>query len=271
MADWARKFFRPGGGDALLAYILFGDFGQLAACSASRYDTAGLPDGVQVGMNLRAEQPELFDEWETGPFGDQLRASGLYDAVAGSKAMLRVLGSVGDPESLDYLRDSVGVVTCLLDQGGVCVLDLQTFRWWSPADWTSQIFAAHEPQPRRHAVILFSDEEAAPGLSWYHTRGMRKFGRPDLSVHAVPPGPCPGGHRPAQSVHRNGGVRSDHRRGSGDPNGLAPGGSDMPARRRTRGSGFQQRPRRDRLACGLTWFRAGRLTRICLTGRVHSC
>jgi hypothetical protein len=191
MADWARKFFRPGGGDALLAYILFGDFGQLAACSASRYDTAGLPDGVQVGMNLRAEQPELFDEWETGPFGDQLRASGLYDAVAGSKAMLRVLGSVGDPESLDYLRDSVGVVTCLLDQGGVCVLDLQTFRWWSPADWTSQIFAAHEPQPRRHAVILFSDEEAAPGLSWYHTRGMRKFGRPDLSVHAVPPDLAP--------------------------------------------------------------------------------
>jgi hypothetical protein len=170
-----------------MAYIVFGDFGQLAGCSASRYDTAGLPEGVQAGMNLRAEQPELFGEWETGPFGDQLRASGLYEAVAGSKGMLRVLGSVGDPGSLEYLRDTIGVVTCLLDQGGVCVLDLQTFRWCSPADWTAQIFAAHEPQPRRHAVILFSEEEAAPGLNWYHTRGMRKFGRPDLSVHDVAP------------------------------------------------------------------------------------
>src|SRR5207245_7354151 len=42
------------------------------------------------------------------------------------------------------------------------------------------------PQPPRlskHSVILFSDEP--DGTRWYHTRGLRKFGRPDLSMHGV--------------------------------------------------------------------------------------
>ena len=32
-------------------------------------------------------------------------------------------------------------------------------------------------------MILFSEEN---GSKWYHTRGLRKFGRPDLSIHDVP-------------------------------------------------------------------------------------
>ena len=35
-----------------------------------------------------------------------------------------------------------------------------------------------------HVSILFSAEES--GGLWFHTRGMRKFGRPDLSLHNVP-------------------------------------------------------------------------------------
>jgi hypothetical protein len=30
-------------------------------------------------------------------------------------------------------------------------------------------------------------EDSNPDSRWYHTRGMRKFGRPDLSVHGVTP------------------------------------------------------------------------------------
>ena len=33
--------------------------------------------------------------------------------------------------------------------------------------------------PDRHTAILVSEDEG--GTSWYRTRGMRKFGRPDLS------------------------------------------------------------------------------------------
>jgi len=42
------------------------------------------------------------------------------------------------------------------------------------------------PVPRRHVVILYSPEEIS-GRKWFHTRGMRKFGRPDISVHDVKP------------------------------------------------------------------------------------
>jgi len=35
-------------------------------------------------------------------------------------------------------------------------------------------------------VILTSEEPDRPGL-WYHTRGLRMFGRPDLSVRGVSP------------------------------------------------------------------------------------
>jgi hypothetical protein len=39
-------------------------------------------------------------------------------------------------------------------------------------------------------IILTSDEDESGNgsnpLTWFHTRGLRKFGRPDLSVHDVP-------------------------------------------------------------------------------------
>ena len=186
MADWDRSFFRPGGGDAFISYLIFGQFGQMAACSASRYDTAGLPAGVEVAMRLRTERPDAFQPWESGTFGMQLREAGLFEAVADAPAMLQLQGSVSDPGSLAYLRDSIGVAKCLLDQGGVAILDPQALKWWTPPAWTAQIFDAHEPQPRQHAVILVSEDEGDPSLNWYHTRGMRKFARPDLSIHAVP-------------------------------------------------------------------------------------
>jgi len=79
------------------------------------------------------------------------------------------------------------VATCVLENGGVALLDPQTMKWWKPSDWSATVFSPHETQPRRHAVILVSEDEGNPGLRWYHTRGMRKFGRPDIGVHAVSP------------------------------------------------------------------------------------
>ncbi len=59
-------------------------------------------------------------------------------------------------------------------------------KWWSPAEWRERAFEPAGPVPRHHAVILVS-EEPEQGGKWYHTRGMRKFGRPDVSVHGVTP------------------------------------------------------------------------------------
>src|SRR5262249_20568507 len=86
---------------------------------------------------------------------------------------------------------SVGLLTCLLDHGGVCLYDPQMFRWWGPAAWRRQVFEPAGPVPHQHVVILSSDEGGSTPpdepLTWFHTRGMRKFGRPDLALHSVPP------------------------------------------------------------------------------------
>jgi hypothetical protein len=54
---------------------------------------------------------------------------------------------------------------------------------WAADEWTDEAFGPDEPNPDRHTAIIVSPE--AGGTSWYHTRGMRKYGRPDLSVHGV--------------------------------------------------------------------------------------
>src|SRR5690606_18758997 len=94
-----------------------------------------------------------------------------------------VRAEVSDPSTLDYFRDTVGVVTWLLDAGGVCVSDPQMLWLWPADEWRDEAFGGGELNPDRHTTIMVSPEDG--GTSWYHTRGMRKFGRPDLSVRGV--------------------------------------------------------------------------------------
>jgi hypothetical protein len=60
------------------------------------------------------------------------------------------------------------------------------FKWWSAHEWREHAFEPAGAVPRHHVVILVSDEPDERSR-WYHTRGMLKFGRPDLSVHGVVP------------------------------------------------------------------------------------
>jgi hypothetical protein len=87
---------------------------------------------------------------------------------------------------LNYLRDAVGLLTFLLNHGGIAVFDPWMFHWWEPEEWKERVFLPGGAVPRHHVIILTSPEPADPSLTWFHTRGMRKFGRPDLSLHRVP-------------------------------------------------------------------------------------
>jgi len=82
-------------------------------------------------------------------------------------------------------------VSALLEQGGLGVLDLFACRWWSKEAWLDRFvrrtgFAVED----FIRVVSSDDEQLHPGI-WVHTRGLRKFGRPDLQVKHVP-GPWPG-------------------------------------------------------------------------------
>ena len=185
---WDRPYYKAGGGDALLWYAVFGRFPQPLSLRLAGYRSSGLPPGVKLVAYSRADHPELIDSFYEGWLGHSLKVEqpDLFAAVERAPTCLILQGTVADPPTLDYLRDVIGVLTALCDQGAVAIQDTQAFAWFSPERWHERIFAPDAPVPTHHVVILLSPEDAGETV-WVHTRGMRKFGRPDLSVRGVTP------------------------------------------------------------------------------------
>lgn len=129
--------------------------------------------------------PEVLDSFREGYLWDALRTEdpALAGAVAAQSNAVIVRGEMANDSSLNYWRDTIGLLTCLLDHGGVAIFDAQSLKWWSRDAWRAEVFAPAAPEPGRHVVILVSPE--TDGTHGFHTRGLRKFGRPDLSLHHV--------------------------------------------------------------------------------------
>jgi hypothetical protein len=185
LSSWPRPLFKPGGGNALLFYVVFGDFDLTKPLSTSKYRSNGPGNDVQVVQFDRATKPEEFKGYQSGPIWEAMMRDAPVTAAESQKAPqgVAVRAEVADPPTLDYFRDTIGIVTWLLDHGGVSVYDPQRLWLWSAEEWKSEIFKADEAQPQEHTVILVSEE--SEGTSWLHTRGMRQYGRPDLSVRGV--------------------------------------------------------------------------------------
>ena len=187
LVDWKRDQFVSGGGNALLFYAVHGQFEQTFELDGRQYRTNGPPDGLRVEIHDRADNPDT-EYFITDYLGSELEAQGqaIYDEVLKSPQCLMVLGEVQDPPDLNYLRDTVGFIMAMLDQGGIAVCDPQRLTWWTAESWENELFDPAIAVPRHHVIILTSLEEHDPHLTWMHTRGMRKFGRPDLSIRNVP-------------------------------------------------------------------------------------
>jgi hypothetical protein len=186
LKSWERPDYVPDGSEPFLFYVVYGEI-DVAAPVGPTYRTTGIPAGIDLlayGPQVHPEVPGSFCE---GYLWDEFAGEypELADRVRRTEHCLILRGTPSDFTSLNYLRDTVGLITFLLDHGGIAVYDPFMIRWWPVEDWKQQIFRPAAPVPSHHVVLLVSDEEAA-ARKWYHTRGMRKFGRPDLSVHNVP-------------------------------------------------------------------------------------
>ena len=142
---------------------------------------------MEASAYTLARQPEVINSLREGFFINQLRRENpdLVRAIFAEDSCLIWQGRIADPPILNYFRNVIGLVTHFLDHGGVAVFDPQMLKWWSAAQWRSEVFEPAAPLPRHHVVILVSEEDDV--TSWFHTRGLRKFGRPDLSIRRVPP------------------------------------------------------------------------------------
>ena len=129
-------------------------------------------------------QPEVPDSFRSGYLWDVLgrENASLAESVKAQNQCLIIHGSVADPSDLNYFRGVVGLIQWLIDSGSVGVYDPQSFKWWAVEEWRDNAFASDSGSPRQHVQILLSAE--ADG-EWLHTRGLRKFGRPDMSIRDV--------------------------------------------------------------------------------------
>lgn len=188
LADWPRPNYVPGGGEPFLFYCLYGKATAGNSLSASKYRLSGMPAGIDVMKYGPDQKPHVVSSFREGFVWEHLQKTDPEFArtIASCDSCMVLRGSPEDDSDLNYLRNTIGLITYFLDEGCCAVYDLQMLKWWTPEEWKEKIFEPASPVPRRHTVTLFSPEESDPSRKWFHTRGMRKFGRPDISVHNVP-------------------------------------------------------------------------------------
>jgi hypothetical protein len=191
LPSWPRQFYQPTDAKALIWYQVYGHFPDTIEISRSQYRCAGVPAGVEIANHIRPSQGEVVTGFLANPFfvaALKRELPQLASTVKSAPECTIIRGEVPDSPNLDYLRDVVGLVTWFFDNGAVAVLDPQTTAWYDRKKWRDQLFDPKSFDPSRHVVIFYSEENGGANTNefWLHTRGMRKFARPDLSVHDVP-------------------------------------------------------------------------------------
>lgn len=188
--EWPRPYWQPGADeDALLQFFVFGKFDpRELVIPASRYGSPGLPAGVELKRYQNLELRKWAGYPLSGTLGEIMRdeAPDAYEQARIAPEVLLVHGQLEDGPGLDYLRDTLGVLAALLDIGGRVILDPQILGLFDAAAWRGRYLVPGGAPPRNHVLILRSDEPDGSERSWVHTRGMRKFGRPDLSFRRIP-------------------------------------------------------------------------------------
>jgi len=182
---WPRPYYSRGEDKAMLLFFVFGAFPARLELNVARYGSAGLPAGVE----MHRFDKQMLAHWEghplRGAIGELLREDDPHTFKLAREApeciMLR--GELDDPPTLDYLRDTLGVIAALLDVGGIAIVDPQILSLFAPRAWGERYLIEGGAPPRAHALILCHDEGDG---AWVRTRGMRKFARPDISLRNVP-------------------------------------------------------------------------------------
>ena len=183
---WQRPHWQSSNEEIFLQFFVFGKFASGRAPSLD-YGSEGLPEGVELTSHNHAQ----LRQWEgyplKGSIGRMFKedAPEAYRQAIDAQEVLVIRGRLPDSADTGYLRDTLGVLAALLDVGGVAILDPQTLNLYDADTWRRQ-FLVRDGAPIRNHLLILRDAEEKHGHYWIHTRGMRKFGRPDISIRNVP-------------------------------------------------------------------------------------
>jgi len=182
---WQRPFWTPGGAEAEVAMVAFSQT-PLPAGFTLAGERHGAPSaGVPKTLNLGTLSARDNAEWIQGFFEPELLELARAD-LGGSPARLgearhahTLSGCFPDAPHLDHLQAVWALLRALAEAGCFVFLDLVAARWLSPDEVAALAPDAPFELDREISIILES-EVRAEGVQVCHTRGLRKFGRPDL-------------------------------------------------------------------------------------------
>ena len=188
---WPRPHHVPDGGAADITLFVFSQVGVTGESlplkpRAHGVPEGGLPDEVELRTVSRSDAPE----WVDGFFSPALMALASRDLGWGDRPPVEptsvhvVTVRADDPPDLRHIQAAWALARAFLDTGGFALLDAHAQRWLGPEQ------VAQRPDVFRIAdeVNIVFEVEPSHGFGHIlHTRGLRKFGRPDLVVTAVPP------------------------------------------------------------------------------------
>src|SRR5262249_19879451 len=154
-------------------YVVYGNINQNVALSLSQYRVEQVPPELEVMSYSKERHADVLSSFLEGYLWEKLKQEDpdLADLIASQTSCMILRGYFPDSPTLNYLRDTVGLIAHFLHSGGVTVYDPQMFHWWNPRQWEERIFAPATAVPRHHTIILVSKEPG--GTEWIHTRGMR--------------------------------------------------------------------------------------------------
>jgi len=183
---WQRPHWQPSDEEIIVQFYVFGDFQPIRVPSA-QYGSDGLPEEVELTSHYNS----VLRDWDgyplKGALGELFKndAPEAFEKAVAAPQVLVLRGRFKDSVDTGYLRDTFGVLAGLLDIGGVAILDPQILTLFSADEWRRR-YLIKDGAPLRDHVLILRDEEEDSDRLWIHTRGLRKFGRPDISLHDVP-------------------------------------------------------------------------------------
>jgi hypothetical protein len=185
LPTWSRPDFVAGAGDAFVQFAIYGTFDLETPLDRELYRSERVPNGFELLYYDRHKNPAGFSAFfksHAWQFAAEERPQ-FAEVAYRAEQMALLRGFARDPQTLNYLRDSIGIVTYLFDRGGTLCYDQMLLLFWTRDQWKREIFKPARPLPYKHVLILRQPTDG--GREWIFTRGLRLFGRPDLSVRNV--------------------------------------------------------------------------------------
>jgi hypothetical protein len=175
LAVWKLNYKMACESRPFLFYVAFGHDGLPSV--AGRWEGS-----LRSSLQVSATAAEFFRQGTL--WGMVCREQpALAEALEACSQAVIVKGEVDHHDSLDYLRETIAYLTFLTEQGARGVHDPFTLNWHSAEAWQDLAERGSIFNPFDHVALLSSRDP--DGTTWLHTRGMLKFGRPDLSVRGV--------------------------------------------------------------------------------------